>query len=444
MNKMKKNKMMKKIAAGFLAAAMVLTTTACGSGNDAAKSKDEPKSTTNEKEAESGEATTLTMWNTFTGSDGEVLRKIVDQFNAESDSIQIDMEIMPMNNFNEQLPPAITSDTAPDFVIMPYAILAPYAANGVLKPMDDFWNFEGVDKSDFTEGSVKLGMVDDVQYFVPMCVNSLYLYWNRDLFKEAGLDVDTPPATWEELAELGAKIVDPEKNVSGYVFPLAGNGQTIFYNWLIQNGGRLVSDDYTKSEFASPETLEVLKAIQKMVVTEKVGPNDVTGPEADNLMGAGQLGMFINGPWLNAGLQANEINYGITSMPQVNAEKPFANLQGSGFSIPVSTDDSKTDAIFEFIKYWNTTEVAKQWSIEAGFPSQLLSVAEDPEVQEHPIISKLSDQIRFAEPLMPGFAEIGTINADIIDPMLERLLQGEDPETLMNEAHDAINTLLGN
>ncbi len=48
----------------------------------------------------------------------------------------------------------------------------------------------------------------------------------------------------------------------------------------------------------------------------------------------------------------------------------------------------------------------------------------------------------YAEPYLPGFTQISAINNDIINPLIEKLLAGEDPETLMNDADDAINQLL--
>lgn len=445
----------KRVIAGLLAVGMVLGTTACGgnSGNkvETSESSDESSDesgnennveSNEESNEESSEVTTLTFWNTFTASDGDVLRAIVDDFNATNESVQIDMEIMQMGNFSEMLPPAISTGTAPDFVVLPFLMLADYVSNGTLKEMDNFWNYDGVDKSDFMEGAVTLGTIDGTQYFIPMSINTLYLYWNKDLFKNAGLDENTPPETWNELAEMATKMTDVEKNISGYAFPIQGNGNDILYNWMIQNGGRLLSEDYTKSEFASSQNLEILKAIQQMIVTDGVGPQAVAGSEADNLMNAGQLGLFINGPWLNNGLQANEINYGVATIPQVNPEEKRAILAGTGFAIPASTDESKVDAIYEFVSFWNSKEAGTKWSLETGFPPVLHTVANNPEVMNNPIVSQLIEQVGFAEPFLPGFSKRTVVNNDIINPMIEQLLQGEDPEELMNKAHDAINELL--
>lgn len=79
-----------------------------------------------------------------------------------------------------------------------------------------------------------------------------------------------------------------------------------------------------------------------MIHTDKTGPESISGAEMDNLMNAGQLAIELNGPWLNNGLKKNEINYGVTTIPQLIAGKDeHAILDGVGFGIPASTDDSK-------------------------------------------------------------------------------------------------------
>ncbi|MHC5216557.1 ABC transporter substrate-binding protein [Enterococcus sp. LJL128] len=418
----------KKFLLGSMAVLVAGVLAACGGGSSS--------------DGGSEDGVTLTFWNGFTASDGEILQNIVDDFNKTNDkNIKIEMDVMTWANLNEKLPPAISSKTAPDFIALNYPDFAQYVENGAVQSLDDFWDYDGVDKADFTETAVDLGKVEDKQYFIPMQVQGMYMYWNKDLFKAAGLDTETPPKTWTELTEMAPKLTDSSKNVSGFVFNKDGTAP--LYNWILANGGKLINDDYTKSEFASPENLKTLKAIQQMIHVDKAGPESISGAEMDNLMNAGQLSIEINGPWLNNGLKANEINYGVTTLPQASESgEQTAILDGVGYAIPASTDSKKKEAIYEFLKYWNTTEIGKKWSIENGFPAYLNSVAEDDEVKNNEIVSELSKQMDYAEPFLPGFTKISAINNDIINPMIEKLLAGEDPEKLMNDADKAINDLL--
>ena len=121
-----------KIMALGMALCLGLGLTACGgkatdtAGEAAAEPQSAAASTAAEPaasgEADSGEKTyeptTLTFWNGFTSTDGEVLQQIVDDFNAANEwNITIEMDVMPWATFNEKLPAAIAAGNAPDFVL---------------------------------------------------------------------------------------------------------------------------------------------------------------------------------------------------------------------------------------------------------------------------------------------------------------------------------------
>ena len=94
-----------------------------------------------------------------------------------------------------------------------------YANNDMIIPLDDFWEKTGLDESNYLENVVDKSKVDGTLYGVPMQYNLQYLYYNKDLFEEAGLDPEQPPTTMEELAE-DAKEIDEIriKNQYGYWF----------------------------------------------------------------------------------------------------------------------------------------------------------------------------------------------------------------------------------
>lgn len=90
-----------------------------------------------------------------------------------------------------------------------------------------------------------------------------------------------------------------------------------------------------------------------MIHVDKTGPESISGAEMDNLMNAGQLAIEINGPWLNNGLKANEIDYNVTTLPQGSDSDKTAILDGVGYAIPASTDNNKKklSMSFEILEY---------------------------------------------------------------------------------------------
>ena len=97
----------KKWLIGSLLVAATGILGACGGGSSA--------------ESDSDKEVTLTFWNGFTASDGEILQEIVNEFNKKNDkNIKIEMDIMTWANLNEKLPTAISSKKAPDFIALNY------------------------------------------------------------------------------------------------------------------------------------------------------------------------------------------------------------------------------------------------------------------------------------------------------------------------------------
>ncbi len=144
---------------------------------------------------------TITMWTVFTGSDGDILREIVKDYNeSNEDGIKVDIDIMDGSTLQAKLPTAISTNTDPDFVLMGIEYIYQYANNDMIIPLDDFWEKTGLDESNYLENVVDKSKVDGTLYGVPMQYNLQYLYYNKDLFEEAGLDPEQPPTTMEELA----------------------------------------------------------------------------------------------------------------------------------------------------------------------------------------------------------------------------------------------------
>ena len=385
-----------------------------------------------------GSGISIQFWNAFTGSDGDVLREIVNKFNEENeDGITIEMDIMPGATLAEKLASSITTGTAPALVLQGNMDVALYGGNGSILPLDDFFEVTGTDKNDFEQSALDSFVIDGHQYMIPMQWFTQYLYYNKDLFEEAG--IEKAPETWEELAQTAAKITNPDKNVFGVGFPVSG-GVAWFDSMFLSNGGRIFSDDNTQSALVSDENLNTLKFVQSMV-NDGVCTKGTTGADLDNLMMADQLGMVINGPWMVNGLKENEINFGVAPIPGGQAGQ-VGIAEVTGFAVPKGTSDEAKAAAYKFIAYWNTTEISKEWSMRNGFPPYLKSAAADPEIQENEMVKAFSVIADYGVPFGTGLKSAATINSDILFPMVENVIAGSDPAAELQQASDKIDEML--
>ena len=154
----------------------------------------------------------VSFWNGWTGNDGNVLLELVEEFNQTNPySITINMDIN--SQFEEKFAAACAAGEGPALIlgVNNYKFTYPY----YLLDMNEVFEETSLKKENWSSFFLDACTVDDILYVLPFQTTSRYMYWNKDLFSAAGLDPETPPATYEEWAEFASKITDKDKNIYG-------------------------------------------------------------------------------------------------------------------------------------------------------------------------------------------------------------------------------------
>ena len=290
-----------------------------------------------------GDPVELSFWNGFTSTDGEVLQDIVDDFNERNDmGITIKMDVMPWDTFNEKLPAAIASGTAPDFVLCSSGYYPAYVREDSFQDIEDFYSYDGVNKDDFEPNIVDMLYYNGKCIGIPMQVVTHYLFWDKDLYEAAGLDAENGPSSWEEIVANAKTLTDKSKNQYGMNVSTTDN--VVFQYAMYAYDGRYMNDDESKAELNSENNQQALADLKEMY---QYSPKDMD----DNTFISGQLGQFINGPWIINGLRDNEINFGVKAVPAADGHDPDAAIIPVGFSIPKTTSDNNKQAVYEFVKF---------------------------------------------------------------------------------------------
>ncbi|MFF5608122.1 ABC transporter substrate-binding protein [Streptomyces cellulosae] len=141
--------------------------------------------------------------------------------------------------------------------------------------------------------------VDGKTYGIPRTGYSMGLIYNRELFEKAGLDPDTPPATWDEVRTAAKKIAALGDGVVGYADYSAQNqGGWHFTAELYSQGGDVVSADGEKATIDTPEGRAVLQTLHDMRwKDESMGSKQLLViNDAQQMLGSGKLGMYLAAP----------------------------------------------------------------------------------------------------------------------------------------------------
>ncbi|MDN3358222.1 ABC transporter substrate-binding protein [Actinomadura sp. DC4] len=388
------------------------------------------------------ETVTLSFWNGFTGGDRPGVEHLVSEFNTAHPKIHVNMQIMPWDVFYQKLLPAYGAGKGPDMTAMSANQVAQYASKRVFQPLDDAFSAGLIDKSKIVPGAVQAGLYAGKQYGLPANFTPLLLYYNKKLFKQAG--IAAPPATWDEwIADLkkltkgkgpGGKpaqyglTMGTHETVEGIPILLAGQG-----------GGVIAADGKTVT-LDSPQSIQAMTTWTDLIRNDHVMPVGTSGADADKLMQAGDAAMEINGPWLTSSLDSSKIDYGLAMVPAGPAAQTTLD-DSVQFSLGSRATGAKKKAAEEFFSYWNSRDSQIYFANTTGFPPTRTDIgATDLKNPNVAVFSQFSPK---AVPFLPGQIKFAQMQNEVIDPSFEKILNGKgDPASVLKQSAGQLRSLL--
>ncbi|MCG3188540.1 MAG: sn-glycerol-3-phosphate-binding periplasmic protein UgpB [Burkholderiaceae bacterium] len=285
---------------------------------------------------------------------------------------------------------------------------------------------------------------------IPFQRSTVVMYWNKALFKEAGLDPNKPPTTWAELKSMATKLTkkDASGKVTQYGVQIPSSG---FPYWLFQtlsttNGAILANDTGTKVDFDDPA---VIQALQYWVDLGKAGvhpPGVVewgTTPK-DFFEKKAAIIYTTTGNLTNIRKNAG-FDFGVGMIPG-NKRKGSPTGGGNFYLFKKSTPEQQ-QAAFKFIQWITQPERAAQWSIDTGY------VAVSPAAYDTPALKKYTSEFPPAlvarDQLPVSVAEFSThdnqrVTKALNDGLQAALTGAKSPEQAMKDAqHEADRLLRG-
>lgn len=393
----------------------------------------------------SGGRRPIVLW--YDGTEEESFKRLEPEFEAKYPELDLQLEIIPYDNLSTQELVACQSSSGPDIMWQSYAWTNSFARMGLLESFSPYLaESEAIDiETDFNPVTLELGTVDGEIYGLPWSVEAMSLVYNKDMFREAGLDPEDPPETWAEMIEYAqalTKDFDGDGVIDQYGF--AVNGNTPGNCWfrfvpdLWAAGGNLTDDDMTKATLDTPEGLEALKYYTEFLTKYKVAPeSSVTNNSGNNrtLFINKRVAMYIDG---QAGVRTvqneSDIDVGICLWPGKDGPTT-AGLGGYYLAMPKNAEH-KEDA-WTFIEYFLSEEVQSWFPI--AFPANL--AAQNAERFNNYRDEHFREQLDYTRNF-PPIADTPTAQTIIMD-MIQAVLSGMSaPEDALAEANSRLNECL--
>lgn len=245
--------------------------------------------------------------------------------------------------------------------------------------------FTKAEQEAFIPGVVAGNTYEGKAYGVPWFTDAGMLYYRSDLLEAAGYG--QPPATWDELREMAAKIQRDAGTKNGFVFTGAQyeGGTQLGIEFIRTSGGDVLDGD--KVVIDSPEAIKGL-TIQQSLVADGIAPEAVANFQENEASGA-----FMNGDavfmrmwpfaydWLGDKKKSKlvEDQVGLTQVPVAESNLPRVNL-GGGFNFFVNVDSDDQDKDWELIQFMTAPAQQKQLALEASLLPTRPELYSDPEI----------------------------------------------------------------
>src|SRR5690606_31116805 len=184
------------------------------------------------------------------GTEGEILKKLVPEFEKQNHGIKVDIQMIPWTAAQEKLITAYASDNTPDACQLGNTWIPQFAALDAIENLDLWINKSSViKKENYFEGIWETNVIDSSVYGIPWYIDTRVLYYRTDLLAEAGYN--SPPKTWDELYDVSKKLKQLYPN--NYSLYVPTNEWANFVIFGLQAGSQILRDNNTYGNFNSPE-----------------------------------------------------------------------------------------------------------------------------------------------------------------------------------------------
>lgn len=310
------------------------------------------------------EDVTLTMWTESSNAPEGVFAK---EFSDMDNGIKIDVREVRFDDLVAETLRAFATKTNPDIIAIDNPDHAAFASRGAfldLTPMVE--QSDQIDMDNYFDGPRSSLTWGDGVFGIPRASNTIALYYNKDMFRAAGLDPDSPPATWDALYEAAKKLTDPSNDVYGIAFSAKASeeGTFQFLPWVQMAGG---SFDNINVDGAA-EALDLWKAFFDEGLTS---PDTLTRGQWDSTgtFNGGNAAMVISGPWELKRMAADtQFDWGVTLLPVPSDGAPRASALGD-FNLAVFANSEHPSEAFRFLEYYDS-QVERVWPEFTRMPSR--------------------------------------------------------------------------
>ena len=335
------------------------------------------------------------------GSLIKVVDGIVDSFEAENPDIKVnaiysgnydDTRVRALSALNSGEPPQLAVMFSIDaFDLIEKDVIVSF--DDVVKTQEDKKWLDG-----FYPALMANGKVEGKNWGIPFQRSTIVAYYNKDMFREAGLDPEKAPTTWKELVSMGKTLTNDD--TYGLMIPSTGYPYWMFQALAIQNGKELMSKDGLRTNFTDPAVIETLDFWKSLSYEHGIMPKGTVewGTLRQAFLEGKTAMMWHSTGNLAAVKKSASFDFGVAMLP---GNKRLGSPTGGGnFYLFKDSSDEEKAASLKLIQYMSAPEQAAVWSIATGYMGTSESAYQTQALKEHttefPPAKVAKDQLQHA------------------------------------------------
>jgi sn-glycerol 3-phosphate transport system substrate-binding protein len=300
---------------------------------------------------------------------------MVERFHKDHPDIRI--KSIYAGTYQDSVAKALTAykgGHAPQVAVLLSTDMFTLIDEGAIMPFDSLLKSDEDQKwlNGFYKGFMANSQTGGKTWGIPFQRSTIVMYYNKDLFKQAGLDPNRPPVTWEELVTQAQKLTktDSSGQVTQWGLEIPSGGS--FAYWLFQalttpNDAILMNADGNQVYLNKPPVIEALQFWHDLAYKHKVMPTGTidwgTTPK-DFLVGKTAIMWTTTGNLTNVRKNA-KFDFGVAPMPK--AKHGGSPTGGGNFYLFKSATPEQQQAARTFVKWMTSPENAAAWSIDTGY-----------------------------------------------------------------------------
>ncbi len=283
---------------------------------------------------------------------------------------------------------------------------------------------------------------------IPFQRSTIVMYYNKDAFREAGLDPEKPPQTWDELVAMGKQLTKRNGDQVerwGVMIPSTGYPYWMFQALAIQNGQELMNAEGNETYFDAPATVAALEFWVAMGREYGIMPEGTIewGTLRQNFLEGKTAIMWHSTGNLTAVKNNAKFDFGVAMLPA--SERRGSPTGGGNFYIFKQTTPEEKQAALKLIRYLTSPEKTAKWSIKTGYIATRPDAYETPAlkayIEEFPYAAVARDQLAFSVAELSTY-QTGRVRKALDDAIQAALTGAKTPEAALADAQKLADRVL--